>query len=602
MSSNPLVVLIPYTFAHPEDYPTEVLAERFQGWRQIIKDLVAYLKEFVLVQDEIIRQQKRLQQVVGQPPTDGEDPRGFFLPALNGSIIALPLLFSRFHEQNITNGQKTYKELQNVIIPKLEELRHDLLMKIKEIKGLQNDFRTNLARELSETKTCLQQFNHAVSSSAPEHATSDPYLVRNRLNRQLKKQIHEENYLYQAYANLQTLGGKLEEIIVREVQHYLQMFVQLLTAEAQGVTEYLAPNLIHGFLAKEPTFEWDSFILRNLPHQLTISHAVLGKFIDLAFPQRKLLELQVPHHDDAVALAIREGWLERRSKYLKLYLLAWFVLTCNFIHEFKTKDRKKDPNPVNSLLLDLCLVTEHLKEGTTGPFKFILVHKALLGIIHHKTTNFVFRTLTYQEMIDWYKDIATLTKLPNPSARARYLEKNQRPAARLLLILLGASLVQLPPPRPLSQATLAAPRRLLLTFSHKNSPRLLNMINLDGTAITPVDTPTPESSVPTQQFYDPVQQQYYTITPVAPPKGAPVAPVPVQPQYFTGVPLGAVSPQLVPVGRPGLPLYIFPTYIPAQQPVLESRKSVLTLQTHPEDTITSDDQEKVHDGDIQIGV
>ena len=42
------------------------MANRFSAWRSIIKDLVNYFKEYSSVQEEIIRQQSRLQQAVGQ--------------------------------------------------------------------------------------------------------------------------------------------------------------------------------------------------------------------------------------------------------------------------------------------------------------------------------------------------------------------------------------------------------------------------------------------------------------------------------------------------------------------------------------------------------
>ena len=106
--TNPLAVLLPYTFNSQNDYPTEVLANRFQAWRSIIKDLVNYLKEYASVQEEIVRQQMRLQQAVGISPGSSTAVSGsnsghghgshnnhkddinainkFFLPIGNGSI------------------------------------------------------------------------------------------------------------------------------------------------------------------------------------------------------------------------------------------------------------------------------------------------------------------------------------------------------------------------------------------------------------------------------------------------------------------------------------------------------------------------------------
>lgn len=676
--SNPLAVLLPYSFSSPQDYPTEVLSLRFQAWRSIIKDLVNYLKEYANVQEEIIRQQLRLQQAVGistapssstsnsssgghghssnhAPPSHKEDINAinkFFLPIGNGSIQDLPTVLTKFHQQNVSNSSKALKEINQIIVPKLEELRKDLLVKIKEIKNLQNDFKNSLGKEINETKTLLNQYQHAIElanklehGTAPsigdgEHAKYDPYLIKIKLDRQLKKQLSEETYLHEAYSNLQTAGGKLESIIVLEIQNYLKMFVDLLIAEHATIPNFLVPNLTNGFLSKESNFEWDSFISKNLPSpSISISainhnnsNVKNGTFIDLSFPARKLTDLAIPDFDSPLNLALREGFLERRSKFLKSYSSGWYVLTCNYFHEFKSSDRKKDQVPALSLLLDQCHVSEHSKDDgkPSGVYKFVVHTKLPNGIIS-KGHNLVFRTDTYKNMIDWYNDIKALTSLPTPSARARYVSKNFNPTisttnkriSRNSSILSSStharsiksgttinSKLRIPnnnitavmndsssnhlkavtsnKSRPTSQVSSGGNNRLSSTFSEKNnnqSPRLANMINSDGTIITPVNTynendtsnityqqqpvpiqqyhyqqqlnhqaiaaggipiqiqpqqsgfipaspnfqyytPSSDQAQPIQQFYDPVQQQFYTLSPGVQP----------QPQFFPASP------------------------------------------------------------------
>lgn len=624
--TNPLAVSLPYTFNSQNEYPTEVLANRFQAWRSIIKDLVNYLKEYSSVQEEIVRQQMRLQQAVGISPSSSAAVSGnsnghghgghnhkedinainkFFLPIGNGSIQDLPTILTKFHQQNVTHSSKTLKDINNVIIPKLEELRKDLLIKIKEIKNLQNDFKNNLGKELNETKQILSQYTQAIElankldhgglSQEGEHSKNDPYLVKIKLDRQLKKQISEETYLHDAYSNLQTAGGKLESIIVVEIQNYISMFLSLLNAEHSTIPEFLMPNLSNGFLAKEPEFEWTSFISRNLPTP-SISVSALGNnssnikngtFVDLSFPSRKLSDIAIPEGHSPWNVAVREGQLERRSKFLKSYSSGWYVLTCNYIHEFKTSDRKKDMQPVMSLLLDACQVSEHSKNDGKpgGVYKFVLHSKLLNGIIH-RGHNWVFRTDTYQKMIDWYSDIKSLTSVSSPSARARIISKKfkldesqpKRISRTSSILSNGTNARSLKTITTNNSSKMAegsilsknhksptiSHNRLSSTFSRTNnqSPRLTNMVNSDGTMITPVQVldeqrnspadrkaqlATPQHLVPQsnyqggyyyansnsgqpQQLYDPVQQQYYTISPSI--QGQP------QPQYFP------VSPQL----------------------------------------------------------
>lgn len=692
-SHNPLVISLPYTFSN-QDVPTEIMANRFSAWRSIIKDLVNYFKEYSSVQEEIIRQQSRLQQAVGQitntannnsnynnnttPNSEIEAINNFFLPIGNGSVQDIPNALFKFHQKNVVDGTKTLKDINGLIIPKLEELRKDLLVKIKEIKNLQNDFKNNLSKELNDSKSLISQYNQAIelanklgSTGNFSHITtlheadsgkSDPYLVKIRLERQLKRQLVEENYLYDAYANLQNAGRQLESIVVLEVQNYVSMFLNLVNEENSNFSQHLLPNISNGFLSKESNFEWDAFIERNLPNVNNHGTISSGTFIDLNIPKRHLSDFVIKNFDSNLNVAIREGYLERRSKFLKNYTSAWYVLTCSYIHEFKSNDRKKDPQPVMSLPLDSCTVSDHSKNDgkLEGVYKFILTSK-LHNTLMNKTHKWVFRTNTYQNMIEWFDSIKKMTSLPTPAARARTIEGGhgnsnngktnvsditsghsisrvsstntaRSPARSLKTVSTNTtSASQAYKHRSLNQVS-SSHKRLSSTFSQRNnnqSPRLTNMINSDGTIITPVDTdedstkrssriyqqqkqqqqqqqqpqqqgpstpnqqPGPYHLIPVdtmgnqqpqqqqqqfvnppagyqyyipsnaqqgvQQFYDPVQQQYYTITPTVPvnsnssnnqqPQQQQQAP---QPQYFSTSPLP--TPQLIP-GSPVAPAF-----------------------------------------------
>ncbi|KAF6070908.1 PH domain family protein [Candida albicans] len=662
-SHNPLVISLPYTFSN-QDVPTEIMANRFSAWRSIIKDLVNYFKEYSSVQEEIIRQQSRLQQAVGQITNTTNNNSNYnnnTTPNSNGSVQDIPNALFKFHQKNVVDGTKTLKDINGLIIPKLEELRKDLLVKIKEIKNLQNDFKNNLSKELNDSKSLISQYNQAIelanklgSTGNFSHITtlheadsgkSDPYLVKIRLERQLKRQLVEENYLYDAYANLQNAGRQLESIVVLEVQNYVS---------------------INGFLSKESNFEWDAFIERNLPNVNNHGTISSGTFIDLNIPKRHLSDFVIKNFDSNLNVAIREGYLERRSKFLKNYTSAWYVLTCSYIHEFKSNDRKKDPQPVMSLPLDSCTVSDHSKNDgkLEGVYKFILTSKSH-NTLMNKTHKWVFRTNTYQNMIEWFDSIKKMTSLPTPATRARTIEGGhgnsnngktnvsditsghsisrvsstntaRSPARSLKTVSTNTtSASQAYKHRSLNQVS-SSHKRLSSTFSQRNnnqSPRLTNMINSDGTIITPVDTdedstkrssriyqqqkqqqqqqqqpqqqgpstpnqqPGPYHLIPVdtmgnqqpqqqqqqqqqqfvnppagyqyyipsnaqqgvQQFYDPVQQQYYTITPTVPvnsnssnnqqPQQQQQAP---QPQYFSTSPLP--TPQLIP-GSPVAPAF-----------------------------------------------
>lgn len=457
---NPLSINIPYEFKSPQDYPSEAVASRFQAYRDILKSLIAYLEQYASVQEEIVRQQVRLQQAVGAsdlvPDEKYSGPthrtRGertldeealsalnqFFLPIGNGSIQDIPTVLTKFHQQNVQNGKRTLREIRQVIIPKFEDLRRELVSKIKEIKTLHNDFDSKLAKQVSATGQLLAVYSHSIDlanrldmastvaskthhepGNVVESLKKDPYLAKIKLQSQLKHQLHEESYLYHAYKNLQTAGEQLESIVVKDIQNYMAHFLSLVETEKSSVSNFLVPTLSEGFLAKEPNFEWQSYVERNFPKSSALSgKKISGQFIDLSFPPRQISDLYIPLYSSLLSVPVRQGYLERKSKFLKSNTRSYYVLTCSYLHEFKTHDLKKDPT--NSISLDYCLVSEHSKDpaGT----KFDLYSKAPNSLMHRSHTS-VFKCETPQAMRDWLNDIKALTLIIGPAERAKSMSK-----------------------------------------------------------------------------------------------------------------------------------------------------------------------------------
>lgn len=411
---SPLVVLMP-TNANP----TEVLAQRFAAWRNIIRAILIYLQESVSIQDEMVRQHLRLQHAVNFPffPIDGQQQpstqedkavQKFFLPLGNGSVQDLPTIFTQYHGQMVLTASKTSKELSSEVIPRLEDMRRDLLVKIKEIQSLESDFKNSCNKELQETKLRLKAFQEALETSKYGSAKQDPYLAKILLEKQIRKQLTEENFLHEAFNNLQTSGKELEKVVVMEIQNALTTYAKLLGQESQLIFDTLIARLESGFFTKDPVFEWEHFIEKD------------PNFIDQDLPMRRVKEITYKNQNDPFTYEIKSGVLERRSKFLKSYSRGFYVLTPSFLHEFKSGDRKKDLVPVISLSLNDCTVAEHSKKGSSD-FKFIL-HTKQNGIIH-RGHNWVFRTDSYESMMDWFSTIKRLTSTSNPVEKAKLVSE-----------------------------------------------------------------------------------------------------------------------------------------------------------------------------------
>lgn len=417
---SPLSILLP-----TQAQPTDILAARFGAWRQVIKSLLIYLNEIASIQDEIIRQQLRLSHAIQFPffniengtnlsnngnsnlSDENKSIQNFFLPLGNGSIHDVPTILNQYHTTLASVASKSSKELTNEIIPRLQELRNDLLIKIKEIKSLQSDFKNNCNKELNQTKNDLKQYIDSIKDIKYNNIPKiDPYLAKLVLDKQIKRQIMEENFLHEAFDNLQNSGAELEKVVVMEVQNAITIYARMLGQQAQIVFDILISKLDMGFFSKDPNFEWDNFISRN------------NNFISPNLPMRKFKEIVYKYQFDPMTYEIKSGFLERRSKFLKSYSRGFYVLTPNFLHEFKSSDRKKDLIPVMSLSLSDCSVAEHSKKESSD-HKFIL-HAKQNGIIH-RGHNWVFKCDSYETMISWFHNLKKFTTFNNSQEKSKYI-------------------------------------------------------------------------------------------------------------------------------------------------------------------------------------
>ncbi|SCV03119.1 LAMI_0H05622g1_1 [Lachancea mirantina] len=382
------------------EYPTDILLDRFTKWRKILKGLIVYLREVAYAQEQFARINFQIRSAVKFPfltdleentnrlidpllqkpkrPTgaasslnkvrsleddtnaaaqepNATDPARVidasdssassgFMKFGSGSIQDIQVILKKHHLSMAGQQLKTSKELTAVVIPRLEDLRRDLQAKIKEIKDLHGDFRTNISEHVALTGQLLQKYTASVkflSTQAkdgdviklkkdqhlkPKH---DPYLLKLQLDLQLKRQLLEENYLQEAYINLQSSAMELEKIIYGEIQHTLQKYSALVDSLSRASINNLCMELQRGLLSKPPACEWDHFVCYH-PKCL-----IKWKSTEPVPQPRKLSDIRYPKMKSPLAKCIRAGYLLKKSKILKNYNKGYFVLTSNYLHEFK---------------------------------------------------------------------------------------------------------------------------------------------------------------------------------------------------------------------------------------------------------------------------
>lgn len=223
-------------------------------------------------------------------------------------------------------------------------LRSDLHLKIKEIKNLSGDFKNSVDKEMDATRRAVNNLQEILGQSELDSSLTvgrqDPYLLRLAVDRQLERQLDEENYLHQvgqirffvrdiadfsgqelteelqAYLNLESSGRELESIVVGEIQKSYNALSSILKRDADSSYNTI-DKLMLGPISMAKDHEWSAFISRD------------GQFVDPKAPIRSAEHINYPGRDHHACQEIRAGLLERKSKYLKSYAAGWCV--CTFV-------------------------------------------------------------------------------------------------------------------------------------------------------------------------------------------------------------------------------------------------------------------------------
>jgi hypothetical protein len=224
--------------------------------------------------------------------------------------------------------------------------------------------------------------------------------MRLNVERQVEKQIEEENYLHRAFLNLENSGRELESIVVSEIQKAYNAYASILKREADEAYDTVE-KLRTGPISMPQDHEWNTFVADS------------EELVDPRVPLRNVESITYDGKDHPAAAEVRAGMLERKSKYLKSYTPGWYVLSPTHLHEYKSADRVEWQTPVMSLYLPEQKLGSHSQEDSSS-HKFMLKGRQTGAM--HRGHSWVFRAESHETMMSWYEDIESLS---NKTGEAR---------------------------------------------------------------------------------------------------------------------------------------------------------------------------------------
>lgn len=178
------------------------LTERKIAWRKILKDLILFFKELQKsyeTRSKLFLSASNILNSAALPPS--------FLDS--GGLADATDILRDFHHQGHMEANKA-AEVENEVVNQLMGLRNDLQKKTKEIRSLSGDFRNSVDKEVDATRKTVRHLHESLglvdTDPAATSGKGDPFIVRLGVEKQIERQIEEENYLHRV-CHLVTPGG-----------------------------------------------------------------------------------------------------------------------------------------------------------------------------------------------------------------------------------------------------------------------------------------------------------------------------------------------------------------------------------------------------------
>ncbi|CEQ43065.1 SPOSA6832_04959, partial [Sporobolomyces salmonicolor] len=437
-----------YTGPH-ELRPSDILIERFQAWKRLVKNLIAYFEGIADIESNTAKELTKLGGVIQVPFREGNQFLGeggvqdiFFgvvrsssRPARVGSSCSLlPRLLQRERTRLIADHHANLaKTVEGSIVQHLQKLRTELKAHIKNIQQDTGKLAASVAKERELSTKMITDLARSITmlKNTPMgvHAKEDPWCVSLRrrpragltrtldgvvpthrytnslVARQLQKQVHEENALQKSIIIMQQNSEHFEEGVVRAIQMAWSTFDEW-NSRASSAVQETWQTMGQLMRSVAPTTEWIAFASRS------------EYLLDPDTPLRNPMTINYPGKDDPSVIPVHQGILERKKRYTKTYKESFYILTpAGYLHEHLSSDLSKHPSPELSLFLPECTLGAPSNPHARSHKFHIEGKKALGGGVGQKNglfamdASFTFRARSHDEMLEWWNDCKQLSKV-----------------------------------------------------------------------------------------------------------------------------------------------------------------------------------------------
>ncbi|SCZ94960.1 BZ3500_MvSof-1268-A1-R1_Chr11-3g03507 [Microbotryum saponariae] len=409
--------------------PSDVLIERFNAWKRLVKNLIAYFEGIADIESNTAKELTKLGGVIQVPFREGNQFLG------EGGVQDIFYGVREKTRAIADSHANLAKTVEGSIVQHLQKLRTELKAHVKNIQqdtgklaaavAKERELSTKMITDLARSITMLKNTPMGV------HAKEDPWYTNSLVERQLQKQVHEENALQKSIIIMQQNSEHFEEGVVRAIQMAWQTFDEW-NARASAQVQETWASMGQLMRSVAPTTEWIAFASRS------------EYLLDPDTPLRNPLTINYPGKDDPSVIPVHQGILERKKRYTKTYKgeyirashcrsrldlrtpltfraqtsESFYILTpAGYLHEHASSDLEKHPNPELSLFLPECTLGAPTSPNARSHKFHIEGKKALGGDVGQKNglfamdASFTFRARSHDEVLEWWNDCKQLSKV-----------------------------------------------------------------------------------------------------------------------------------------------------------------------------------------------
>ncbi|KAM0791800.1 hypothetical protein ACM66B_004063 [Microbotryomycetes sp. NB124-2] len=383
--------------------PSDILIERFNAWKRLVKNLIAYFEGIADIEANTAKELTKLGGVIQVPFREGNQFLG------EGGVQDI-FYGVRERTRLIADAHANLaKTVEGSIVQHLQKLRTEIKAHVKNIQQDTGKLAASVAKERELSTKMITDLARSITmlknTPMSVHAKEDPWFTNALVAKQLQKQVHEENSLQKSIIIMQQNSEHFEEGVVRAIQMAWSTFDEW-NARASSSVQETWSTMGQLMRSVAPTTEWTAFASRS------------EYLLDPDTPLRNPLTINYPGKDDPSVIPVHEGILERKKRYTKTYKESFYILTpAGYLHEFASSDISKHSVPELSLFLPECTLGAPTNPNARSHKFHIEGKKAFGGDVGQKNglfsmdANFTFRARSHDEMLEWWNDCKQLSKV-----------------------------------------------------------------------------------------------------------------------------------------------------------------------------------------------